>query len=100
VTYRSGGEQGGHEGYLLRTYGMDQCNLPELAILIQDRALADAAYHVLINVCLYLVQDRLSLQLGVGDRVEFRERTYLLTDPGYSAPELASSSGLLLLVEV
>jgi hypothetical protein len=100
VTYRAGNQEGGREGYLLRTYGMDQCSLPELAIFIPDRAQADDAYHILINVCLYLVQGRPSMQIGVGDRVEFRERTYLLTDPGYSTPEFASDTGLLLLVEV
>jgi hypothetical protein len=100
VTYSAGGESGGREGYLLRTYGLDQCNLPELAIFIKDRTLADTAYHILLNVGLYLVQGRPSLQVGIGDRVEFRDRTYLLTDPGYSAPEFAADTGLLLLVEV
>lgn len=100
VTYRASSREGGREGYLLRTYGMDQCAMPELAMFIRERAQADHAYHVLINVCLYLVQGRPSLQVGVGDRVEFRERTYLLTDAGSTAPEYASYSGLLLLVEV
>jgi hypothetical protein len=100
VTYSASNDAGGREGYLLRTYGMDQSNLPELAIYIQDRGRADAAYHVLLNVGLYLVQGRPSLQVGVGDRVEFRDRTYLLTDPGYDSPEFASQTGLLLLVEV
>jgi hypothetical protein len=100
VTYSASNEEGGREGYLLRTYGMDQSNLPELAIYIQDRGLADAAYHVLLNVGLYLVQGRPSLQVGVGDRVEFRDRTYLLTDPGYDSPEFDSQTSLLLLVEV
>jgi len=101
VTYKASNQEGsGREGYLLRTYGMDQCSLPEMAIYIPDRTRADAAYHILINVGLYLVQGRPSMQVGVGDRVEFRERIYLLTDPGYSAPEFASDTGLLLLVEV
>lgn len=100
VTYSAGSEQGGREGYLLRTYGMDQANLPELAIYIKDRTLADAAYHILLNVCLYLIQGRPALQVGIGDRVEFRDRTYLLTDPGYQASEFAAEHGLLLLVEV
>ena len=100
VTYKAGNEESGREGYLLRTYGMDQCGLPDLAIYIRDRTQADNAYHVLLNVGLYLLQGRPSLQVGIGDRVEFRDRTYLLTDPGYSAPEFASQNGLLLLVEV
>jgi hypothetical protein len=101
VTYKASNEQGSRrEGYLLRTYGMDQSSLPELAIFIEDRAQADAAYHILMNVSLYLVQGLPSMQIGVGDRVEFRDRTYLLTDPGYSTPEFASDTGLLLLVEV
>jgi hypothetical protein len=100
ITYSASNEQGAREGFLLRTYGMDQCSLPELAIFIPNRARADAAYHILINVCLHLVQSRLSVQVGVGDRIEFRERTYLLTDPGYNTPEFASQTGLLLLVEV
>jgi hypothetical protein len=100
VTYSASTEEGGREGYLLRTYGMDQSNLPELAIYKKERGMADAAYHILLNVGLYLVQGRPSLQVGVGDRLEFRERTYLLTDPGYSTPEFASPTGLLLLVEV
>ena len=93
-------EESGREGYLLRTYGMDQCSLPDLAIYIKDRTQPDTAYHILLNVGLYLVQGRPSLQVGIGDRVEFRDRTYLLTDPGYSTPEFASQNGLLLLVEV
>jgi hypothetical protein len=100
VTYSAGNEESGREGFLLRTYGMDQSNLPELAIYIRERAKADTAYHILLNVGLYLVQGRPAMKVGVGDRVEFRERTYLLTDAGSDAPEFASQTGLLLLVEV
>jgi hypothetical protein len=100
ITYSASNEQGAREGFLLRTYGMDQCSLPELAIFIPNRTQADAAYHILINVCLYLVQSGPMQQVGIGDRIEFRERTYLLTDPGYNTPEFASQTGLLLLVEV
>jgi hypothetical protein len=100
VTYSAAGEESGRDGFLLRTYGMDQSNLPELAIYIRERAQADAAYHILLNVALYLVQEQPSMKVGIGDRVEFRERTYLLTDPGSTAPEFASQTGLLLLVEV
>lgn len=100
VTYSASNEEAGREGYLLRTYGMDQSILPELAIYIPERDQADIAYHILLNVGLYLVQGRPSLQVGIGDRVEFRDRTYLLTDPGYDTQEFASPTGLLLLVEV
>jgi hypothetical protein len=86
--------------FLMRTYGMDQVNLPELAMYMADRAMADDVYHALINTCLYLVQGRPTLQLGVGDRVEFRSRMFLLSDPGREGPEFASETGLLLLVEV
>jgi hypothetical protein len=79
---------------------MDQCALPETALYLDDRARADDAYHTLMNVCLYLVQNRSSVEIGVGDRVEFAGRTYLLTDPASDASEFASETGLLLLVEV
>jgi hypothetical protein len=94
------GETGGISRYLLRTYGMDQSALPEVAIYIADRMQADDAYHTLMNVALYLVQNRPTVQLGVGDRVDFAGRTYLLTDPDSDASEFASETGLLLLVEV
>jgi hypothetical protein len=98
VTFSMGDAAPGR--FLVRTYGMDQCTLPELAIYIGDRSLADDAYHALLNVCLYIVQGRSGLQIGVGDRVEFKERIFLLTDPGVNSPEFASDTGLLLLVEV
>ncbi len=94
------GEADGLSRFLLRTYGMDQCALPEIAIYLSDRAQADDAYHTIINVCLYLVQSRSSVLLGVGDRVEFAGHTYLLTDPQSDASEFASETGLYLLVEV
>lgn len=100
VTFRASQEQMGREGYLLRTYGMDQSNLPELAMHIADRTLADDAYHILMNIGLYFVQARANPPLGIGARVEFKDHAYLLTDPGYVAPEFASQTGLLLLVEV
>ena len=99
VTYSMGPSAAG-EQYLMRTYGMDQMNLPELAMYMRDRSRADDVYHALINTCLYLVQGRPTLQLGVGDRVEFRSRMFLLSDPGREGPEFASETGLLLLVEV
>lgn len=85
---------------LVRTYGMDQCNLPEFAIYIRDRLQADDAYHALMNVCLYFVQDRVELTLGLGDRVEFIGHTYLLAEPDRTISELDSESGLFLLIEV
>jgi hypothetical protein len=94
------GQAGGVSRYLLRTYGMDQCALPETAIYLDDRARADDAYHILMNVCLYLVQNRSNVELGVGDRVEFAGHTYLLTDPASDESEFASDTGMLLLVEV
>lgn len=86
--------------YLLRTYGMEQCNLPEVAMYLRDRSLADDAYHILMNVCLYFVQSRENFSLGIGDRVEFNGHTYLLTDPGSETDELTAPTSLLLLVEV
>lgn len=100
VTYSMGEGAGLNAQFLMRTYGMDQMNLPELAMYMSDRTMADEVYHALINTCLYLVQGRPALQLGVGDRVEFRGRAFLLTDPGRTGPEFASETGLLLLVEV
>lgn len=86
--------------YILRVFGMDQVGLPEVATYIKDRAQADEAYHVLMNVCLYFVQSRFNFSLGIGDRVEFGGHTYLLTDPGVNSSEFASQTGILLLVEV
>jgi hypothetical protein len=99
VTYSMGETAAGPQ-FLMRTYGMDQLNLPELAMYMADRTAADDVYHALINTCLYLVQGRPTLQLGVGDRVEFRGRMFLLSDPGREGPEFASETGLFLLVEV
>jgi hypothetical protein len=86
--------------YLLRTYGMDQCALPELGVHFRELGLADDTYHVLMNVCLYLVQHRHGVPPGVGDHVEFGGSTYLLTELGSDDWDAASSTGLLLLVEV
>jgi hypothetical protein len=86
--------------FLLRTYGMDQCALPELGIRFTDLTLADDNYNALMNVCLYFVQHRNSVPLAVGDRVEFGSHTYLLTELGSDDWEAASPTGLLLLIEV
>jgi len=86
--------------FLLRTYGMDQCALPELGIRFTDLTLADDNYNALMNVCLYFVQHRNSVPLAVGDRVEFGSHTYLLTELESDDWEAASPTGLLLLIEV
>ena len=86
--------------FLLRTYGMDQCALPELGIRFTNLALADDNYNALMNVCLYFVQHRNTVPLTVGDRVEFGAHTYLLTDLESDDWDAASSTGLLLLIEV
>jgi len=86
--------------FLLRTYGMDQCALPELGIRFTDLTLADNNYNALMNVCLYFVQHRNSIPLAVGDRVEFGSHTYLLTELESDDWEAASPTGLLLLIEV
>jgi len=86
--------------FLLRTYGMDQCALPELGIRFTDLTLADDNYNALMNVCLYFVQHRNSVPLAVGDRVEFGSHTYLLTELDSDDWEAASPTGLLLLIEV
>ena len=86
--------------YLMRTYGMDQMRLPDLAMYMHDRSHADEVYHVLINTCLYMVENRRRQTLGPGHRVDFKERTYLLTEPSETGPEFEGQAGLLLLVEV
>ena len=53
-----------------------------------------------MNVCLYFVQHRNTVPLAVGDRVEFGSHTYLLTELGSDDWDAASTTGLLLLIEV
>ncbi len=87
--------------YLMRTYGMEQLALPELATYIKDRAAADDAYHALMNVCLYMLESRDKHRMSAGDRADFNGRTYLFTDPpGAAGAELSSPTGLFVLVEV
>ena len=93
-------DAGAARPYLMRTYGMEQLDLPELCIYMQDHSFADNAYHTLINICLYIVEGGSSLRIGVGDRADFNQRTYLFTEPDYNREELASPTGMLLLVEV
>lgn len=86
--------------YLVRSYGMEQLGLPELCIYLQDRSLADAVYHTLMNICLYIVESGSSLQIKSGDHVDFNNSTYLFTEPGLDMDALDSPTGILLLVEV
>lgn len=93
-------DAGARRPYLMRTYGMEQLGLQELCIYMQDSSLADDAYHTLMNVCLYIAEGGPTLRIGVGDRADFNGRTYLFTEPDPDREELASPSGMLLLVEV
>jgi hypothetical protein len=87
--------------YLMRTYGMEQLALPELATYIRDRVAADDAYHALMNICLYMIEGRDKHQMSAGDRVDFNGRTYLFTEPpDAGGAELSAPSGLYVLVEV
>jgi hypothetical protein len=86
--------------YLIRTYGMEQLALPELATYIKDRAAADDAYHALMNICLYMLEGRDKHQMSAGTRVDFNGRTYLFTDPQEGGTELSSPTGMYMLVEV
>jgi hypothetical protein len=99
VTYERDGE-GQARRYLMRTYGLEQFGLPELAIYMADQAEADDHFHTLLNVALYMVEGGPSLQLSAGHTAEFLKRTYLFTDPTAEGPEFASPTGLLLLIEV
>src|SRR5262249_44971955 len=86
--------------YLMRTYGLEQFVLPDLAIYMKDRSEADDHYHLLINVGLYMIEGGPSLKMDVGHTVEFKNRTYLFTEPTSQDPEFASPKGLFLLIEV
>ncbi|MDQ6694580.1 MAG: hypothetical protein M3014_09205 [Chloroflexota bacterium] len=90
----------GERLYLVRTYGMHQMELPELAIYIKERAEADAAYHTLMNMGLYMAEGSTDRKIGKGDRADFKGHAYLLTDPQEEGPEYSGELGLLLLVEV
>lgn len=89
-----------YERYLLRTYGMEQFRRPELGIYMQDRSAADAAYHTLMNVGLYIVETGTRLEIGPGHHVDFKGRTYLFTDPDNNGFQFQSPTGFTLLVEV
>jgi hypothetical protein len=89
-----------HERYLMRTYGMEQFGRPELGIYMQDRSLADAVYHALMNVGLYIVESGAQLDIGPGHRADFNGHTYLFTEPDEEDSRFGSPTGFLLLVEV
>lgn len=92
--------EGSSRRYLMRTYGMEQFGKPELAMYMRDRADADAVYHTLLNICLYIIESGPSLQLTSGHTAEFRAHTYLFTEPAAGDAQLQSPTGLLLLMEV
>ena len=94
------GEEGSPRRFLMRTYGMEQFALPELALYMRDQSEADDAYHTLMNVCLYIIESGPGVQITSGHNAEFRQHTYLFSDPGPNEPELAAPNGLLILIEV
>jgi hypothetical protein len=85
---------------LMRTYGMEQFGRHDVGIYLANRGGADDAYHLLMNVCLYLVEGQPSLHIEAGHIAEFNGRTYLFTTPEEHEAEAAGNGGLLLLVEV
>lgn len=93
-------EEEPHERYLMRTYGMEQFDLPDLGTYVADRSTADAVYHVLLNLCLYLVEAGPGLQIGPGHRADFNGSTYLFTAVEGEGAAFSSLHGLLVLVEV
>jgi hypothetical protein len=99
ITYNR--EEKGEAGrYLLRTYGMEQFGKAELALYLDDRSTADAAYDTLLNVGLYLIEGGERLQMEAGHTVEYRGRTYLFTDPPDDDPVFSSPTGLYVLIDV
>lgn len=86
--------------YLMRTYGMEQFALSELAVYMADRSAADDCYHLLLNIALYMIEGGPSLKMDAGHTAEFKKRTYLFTEPTSKDPEFASPTGLFVLVEV
>jgi hypothetical protein len=93
-------EVASHERYLMRTYGMEQFRQPELGMYMLDRAAADAVYHALMNVCLYIVETGPRIEIGPGHRADFNGHTYLFTEPDQADFYFESPTGCLLLVEV
>src|SRR5205814_4646618 len=66
---------GPSQRYLMRTYGMEQFGLPELAMHFGDQSHADATYHTLLNVGLYLIESGTRLNIGPGHTAEFKGHT-------------------------
>lgn len=89
-----------HARYLMRTYGMEQFDLPDLGAYMSDRSTADAVYHLLLNLCLYIVEGGSEMQVGPGHRADFNGSTYLFTAPEEPDTEFSSAKGFLMLVEV
>lgn len=94
------GADEGSKRYLMRTYGMEQMDRPELAIYFSDLARADEMYHALLNIGLYMVESGPNVELGPGQTAEFKKRTYLFTEPDSDIPELSGPTGVLMLLEV
>jgi Domain of unknown function (DUF4261) len=94
------GEGDGSKRYLMRTYGMDQLDRPDLAAYFSDQANADAVYDILLNVGLYLVESSPSLEISPGHTAEFKNRTYLFTEPESNIAELTGPARVLVLLEV
>ncbi len=99
VTYTRESE-GPSRRYLLRTYGLEQFDLPELAIYMSDLSAPDACYHILLNIGLYMIESGPNMRMAPGHTAEFLKQTYLFTEPGSNDPEFASPTGLFLLVDV
>jgi hypothetical protein len=95
LTFPVGEKDQEPDRYIVRTYGMSQMRLPDLAMTIPRLEEADNAYHVLLNVCLYMAEDVAGEELGAGDRIDFSGRTYLLAEPHR---EMAATGGRLLSV--
>ncbi len=89
-----------HERYLMRTYGMEQFGLPDLGTYMDDRSTADSVYHMLLNLCLYVVEGGSAMQIGPGHRADFNGSTFLFTAPDQAGVEFSSPNRLLMLIEV
>jgi hypothetical protein len=98
VTFDAGDEA--VRRYLMRTYGMEQFGRQDLGIYLADRTGADDTYHLLMNICLYLMESGPSLHIEAGHTAEFNRHTYLFTTPEEQEAEAAGNGSLLLLVEV
>jgi len=93
-------ENSAAQRYLMRTYGLEQFALPELAAYFGDQGLADETYHLLLNVALYTIENGGQVQIAPGHTADFHRRTYLFTEPTGEDPQFNSPTGLRVLVEV